>query len=497
MSTTINGQIAQLIKDNAVVCVYGFCRSVYSMLIAWLREDQDRYLLFIQEDELQFLEAKKESLSNDPQVRLFYYQRGDVQIFSQIAWEFVFLKIGYLPLSQNAEEFFKELTPVQHAVELLASDWRDAGKGVVSNLLNNFPLLNSSLFGPALKDSCKGIPAIVCAAGASLDAHIASFSTLEDRALIIAGGTAINALQAYGITPHLAAYLDPAPDRYRFFNQRIFETPLFYQSRFSSELLSFVHGRRIWMPGSGNYSLDQWLATSHTTDALFFDSGWTVATFCVAIALYLGCDPLILAGMDFSCLPGRIYAADLEGQEHQDRLIALNHAKAEKVYSQKDWLLSAQWIAESVAENPLRKWINLSQGIEIAGVEKQLFSDVAPRYFTHSYDLFGHLHSAMQQAQTLSIREEKSTLFKDSCLHCIALCTELLSLWEKYFPHSPTQTAEYTLIDVDLNSQVCFQYYLQPLWNVWKYPLLRKEQNAFGRQLHRLLFFKHSLENLL
>ena len=100
-------------------------------------------MLFIQEDELQFLEAKKESLSNDPQVRLFYYQRGDVQIFSQIAWEFVFLKIGYLPLSQNAEEFFKELTPVQHAVELLASDWRDAGKGVVSNLLNNFFLLNA------------------------------------------------------------------------------------------------------------------------------------------------------------------------------------------------------------------------------------------------------------------------------------------------------------------------------------------------------------------
>ena len=62
---------------------------------------------------------------------------------------------------------------------------------LLSNLLRNIKQWPTSFFANALKGKFKGIPAIICGAGPSLSETFASLRTVEDKALIFAGGSAI------------------------------------------------------------------------------------------------------------------------------------------------------------------------------------------------------------------------------------------------------------------------------------------------------------------
>ncbi|MEO5821822.1 MAG: 6-hydroxymethylpterin diphosphokinase MptE-like protein [Vicinamibacteraceae bacterium] len=62
----------------------------------------------------------------------------------------------------------------------------------------------------ALAGAFDGVPAIVVAAGPSLDSVIADVSRLADRALVIAVDTALRPLLTQGVVPHLAVAVDPS-----------------------------------------------------------------------------------------------------------------------------------------------------------------------------------------------------------------------------------------------------------------------------------------------
>src|SRR5581483_996644 len=79
---------------------------------------------------------------------------------------------------------------------------RFAGRYLL-NTLANLPALIAEGDVTSLVDQFTGVPAIVVAAGPSLDNNIAQLGALEDRALIIAVDTTLRPLRAAGIRPHL------------------------------------------------------------------------------------------------------------------------------------------------------------------------------------------------------------------------------------------------------------------------------------------------------
>jgi hypothetical protein len=486
--------IDNILEESDVLCVYGIPEgSLYAKLETWLFGiKEQRYLVFIEEEQERFLQAKQHPLMQDPRVRLFF--RTSTLCY-QIAWEFLFLKMGYLANGEKkAEAFFKELQEFQRGVELVAADWSDLGERIFRNVLRNLPLFSVVAGGDSLKDSLKGVPAIVCGAGPSLDETLPFLAELKDRALIIGGGTAIPALNRQGIIPHIAAAIDPAPPYQRFMNHTIFETPFFYQSRFSSELLSFVHGPRLWMAGTGNYPIEEWLETSLGIPTRRCNSGWSVATFCVFLAVHLGCDPIILAGMDFSCSADVIYASGIKGEEHQQKL---SPCSTEKV-SKADWLMSADWVAAYRATHPHKQWINISQGMELTGIDKCTLAETAREHLTKTYDIDAHLFSALASSSRFNVESlhihalllQTRKSFKEA----LSSIDQLLSLWQRHFPVSPMEDPEYKRIDQELTQEPSYLYFLSPLWLMWQYPILRTENHPHAQEIHRLLFLKNVSE---
>lgn len=488
--------------DNVdVLLVFGVGDgALYRSLSSWLKKGEERFLIFLEEQEEIFLKAKELALSKDPNVRLYYWKEGEEDLFQQIAWEFVFLKFGYAVLeagsNERAQHFFLQMEHYHRGVDLLASDCEDMGLKVLSNAIKNLSALPLSRLGHSLEGKCAGMPAIVCGAGPSLNNAIPLLASLKDKAILIAGGSAVRALNAQGMAPHICAHVDPAPPYRRFLEQESFEAPFFYQGRFNHDLLKLVHGPLIWMPDSGSYPLEAWLAAECGLFTERFDAGWTVSNFCTSLALHLGCSAVIFVGMDFSCGPDAIYASQISGDENRDALIEL---EKDKLYSKRDWLMSAEWTGASVRKNPQVQWINASSGgIDLPNVERRALSEVAETLLTQQLDVEGKIHSLIFEAEKTHVTFEKvidvRKKIKESFEKSLSLCEAMLKIWEKHFPNSPLEKGEYALLDHELEQQICALYFLMPLWNVWKRPILRRESHPLGAHVHRLLFFKKAIE---
>ncbi len=493
--------LKQKIEDIDVLFVFGVeggmtCKSLSS----WLTKEEGRFLVFIEEGEAQFLHAKTLPLAQDLKVRLLYYKKEDVEIFQQLSWEFVFLRFGYTVCnsqeSTSAQEFFVQLEHAHRGIDLLASDCEDMGLKVLTNAIKNLSHLPHSRMGLLLEGKCRGMPAIVCGAGPSLNEVIPLLATLKNKAVIIAGGSSVRALNAHSIHPHLCAHVDPHPPFQRFKEQDSFESPLIYQGRFCHAMLDRVHSPLIWMPDSGSYPLEAWMAGECGIFSERFDGGWTVSNFCTSLALHLGCSTVIFVGMDFSCGEDALYAPQMAGEENRDSLIEL---EKNKLYSKKDWLMSAEWTSLFAKKNPEIHWINATQGgIDLPGIERRDLSEIAEDFLEREWDIDGMMHSLVAETCLSGVSLEKVAevrhRVKESFEKSLKLCEDLLGVWQKYYPHSPLEKGDYLVLEYELEEQISYIHFLAPLWNVWKKPILRTMFHPLGQHVHRLLFFKKALE---
>lgn len=108
------------------------------------------------------------------------------------------------------------------------------------------------------------------------------------------------------------------------------------------------------------------------------------------------------------------------------------------------------------------------------------------------------VHSLVATASSSDVALEKikdvRNRVKVSFEKSLLLCDALLKIWEKHFPKSPLELGEYILLESDLEQEICSRYFLTPLWDVWKRPILRTDFHEVGQHLHRLLFFKQAIE---
>ncbi len=152
-----------------------------------------------------------------------------------------------------------------------------------------------------------GVPAIISAAGPSLDANAPDLWVSQDRALMIACDTATRPLLTRGIPPHLVVGLDPSvangchlgglnePQR----SWLVAEGSLHPRAldQFADRTFFFRVGHRHPWPWLGAHGLDRGT----------LDVWGSVLTAAFDLALRLGCSPIIFAGADLAFTNNRPY----------------------------------------------------------------------------------------------------------------------------------------------------------------------------------------------
>lgn len=526
-----------LLKGIQVLFVYGVGLGYYyDAAKKWLHKDKGRSLVFL-EDRVSVIHAllqteKGTEILKDKQVRLYYFQdvESEEDLFRGISWDYVKMNplVTALDMYQRCraslyDELKSRLEYDFVAREAFVDEYLDYSIPYYMSFYPNLLELPHSYLGNRLFGKFVDTPAIICGAGPSLKKNMDVLKTLGDKALIFAGGSAINALNAADFMPHFGAGIDPNKEQYvRVSAQTAVGVPYLYRNRMYHQAFQAIRGPRVYITGGGGYDVCEWFEEKFGIKEEAIDEGYNVVNFCIQVAKEMGCNPIIIVGLDLaftgmeSYAPGVIDESGvseneiLEKEDLDHRAILRTDIYGKPVYTLWKWVAESQWISEFAKEHKKIRLINATEGgIGIPGVPNTDLKTVGDRVLTDTFDLKGRLQNeiAKNAMQSLGVTKEKIVeamrelqASLDRCVGYFAiLIDETLRLMEMIRNKQPLppnmQTGKAALAESDIDEEPAYKAVLD-IFNQIYSMVLTPEMRQLKRHPTRKVPGKAELKRL-
>ncbi|SCA64052.1 Uncharacterized protein SCG7086_BR_00050 [Chlamydiales bacterium SCGC AG-110-P3] len=437
-------------NDCNVLYLYGVGLGYsFDPLASWLSESSDRYLVYL-EDDLRVIRRLLETergtkILESQQVLVVYTGKGEddlEEVCEDLTYYFVKLpaKVTALPCYQkHKEEQFRDLQMrLMHKTVYISygsEEFLRYGCKFYKNYYRNLQFLPGSIRASGLYGKFEGIPAIICGAGPSLDKNFEILRQLDRRALVFAGGSAINALTNRGLVPHYGATVDPNHEQYkRMSSQSGFTLPFFYKGRTYYQVLPSLSGQRILLPGNTGYPASSWVEKQLGITEPFIREGHNVLHLSIDLARMMGCNPIIFVGMDLAYTDMQLYASDVVGEAKvsEKELTAatdLNNNSflrddiyGKPVYTLWKWVAESHYTSKYAKSFPEVTFINATEGgLGFEGIVNMPLAHVKERYLKEEHDLRAWVSGLIEQSRyDISIDEVKEVLgeLKESLHRC-------------------------------------------------------------------------------
>jgi hypothetical protein len=164
-------------------------------------------------------------------------------------------------------------------------------------------------------------------------------------------------------------------------------------------------------------------------------------------------------------------------------------------HTQKDWVIAAKWLENLARGRSDVPFYRIGQqGLLLEGIERITFSDLLEKMDFPTYDIEGSIHSMKSQVQN---KEGEAHQLEKSLKDSLAHVESILLLFEETYPEDPRSNGTFILHLFALYNEIVYLHLLEPLWNVWKFPIERNLQSDYEKQLHQWLFFKRVLDDHL
>lgn len=472
------------------IYVYGLGGGVpYIQLSSWLRENQNRILIFLEDEpgqlaSLLYCPEAREMLA-DPQVEIELFSRKSEEI-QALADRFPYQKIELLTVASKSKDRARKLrlqllrkTTLSHALYLD----RIHGYQPFQNFVKNLSILPQSFYANRMKDAFRGIPAVVCGAGPSLNQAIAYLKLINDKALLIAGGSTLAALSSKGVLPHFGMAIDPNLEEYRRLkNSFAFEVPLLYSTRVFPSIFQTCNGPfgylrsgiggipEIWMEEELEL-LDPLLGEHLSPESI------SVTAICLAWAQFLGCDPIFLSGVDLAYTGKKRYADGVDSGEEipfasiesettaADRILKKKNRRGEAIYTSVRWVMEAASLSHYAKKHPEVRFYNTSdEGLSLSSIPHLPFPDAIERFCAKTYDLRTLVHNQIMlspmPANTKNVIDREINQLKQSLTRVIA-CLEILA------KKMPGSTA---LAEIELHEESAFSFFFYDIHSLLSLP---------------------------
>lgn len=431
------------LKDVALVCVYGVGLGYYyDAIAAWLKKDKGRHLVFLEDDAgviQKLLETERGTkILQDPQVQLLYFEGvfPEEAVFDVLYWNFSMKRLIVTSLESYSKNKSVILADLRNKIAFdaamknaLVDEYMRYGANYYINFYQNMLCLPDSYAGNKFFGKFQNVPAIICGAGPSLAKNLPLVKQLLDKAVVFAGGSALNVLNSGGFQPHFGAGIDPNPAQYtRMSLSKGYEVPFFYRNRMFHNAFKMIHGPRLYITGSGGYDTASYFEKSLGIEDQSIDEGHNVVNFCVEIAHAMGCNPIIFVGMDLAFTGMKEYApgvvknaaitqsAILGVEEDDSRGILKKDIFGKPTYTLWKWVAESEWIGDYAKNHAYLKMVNCTEGgLGFPGIANQTLKEVSKKLLTRSYDLGNRIHgetqnSVMEQVKYPKIVKTMTTL---------------------------------------------------------------------------------------
>jgi len=254
-------------------------------------------------------------------------------------------KLVYTPATTISPGYYRD---IEAGVDAYAGDikasivsFKEQIPARLENLFNNIGALLQAASAKSLQGLFPKIPAVVVSAGPSLDKNISLLKEAVNGSVVICVDAALRSLFKAGVVPHVAATLDILPSNIRKVEGlspvELEKVSLVFAPEAFPDVIKKFKGPRFFVNAQNTFS--NWLV-GLLGDLPDFPRMSTVSHLAFVAARHLGCDPIILAGFDFSFPEGRhhvtgsarTWAPDLTGWDlieiedvHGGRVKTFNH----------------------------------------------------------------------------------------------------------------------------------------------------------------------------
>ncbi len=179
------------------------------------------------------------------------------------------------------------------------------------------------------------IPAIIIAAGPSLDKNIKQLKKAKGKAFLIAVDTALNPLAKEDIIPDISVTVDPHKPLGLFQNEKMVNIPFIYALTSNSKIKNFHKGMRIYQNSIDSF-LNQFIRRFEKPSA-FLETGGSVAHSAFSLAQRLGFKTIIFVGQDLAYPNDKEHSESVYNNSSRNNIHNLNkeYFEVEDIYGEK------------------------------------------------------------------------------------------------------------------------------------------------------------------
>lgn len=405
--------------NRTVLYVYGLgAGETYPVVKEWLQSNPLSHAVFLEPD-LRVIKAflmteEGKTLLYDPQVMLRHANEKTTYHLATlfVLKPFVFAVWGEQdPMQHEAAKARLDFLTSQRMG--MITEYSRHGYVFWNNYFQNLLDLPEAYLAEKLYGKFQGVPAIICGAGPSLGKNIEVLKRLGDRALIFAGATAMNALNAFGFNPHFGVGIDPNPEQFtRLIMNQAFEVPYIYKQRFLNKALETVHGDHLAITATSGYDIGQWVDKQLGLKNSPVEEGHNVVNLSTALAQMMGCNPIILVGLDLaytdmqSYSPGVVnhplhnFRDQFRTKSQEDQLVRKSDIYGNPTLTLWKWIAESIWYSKFAAKHPETLFVNATEGgIGFEGIPNIPLAQVVQTFLIHQFDLNGRVEQAIQMAK--------------------------------------------------------------------------------------------------
>lgn len=235
----------------------------------------------------------------------------------------------------------------------------------------------------------KDVPAIIVAAGPSLEKNIDDLKLAKGKAYIIAVDKTIPILLRHDIIPDFTISIDAKkwPGYYRF--PEIQSVPMFCLYEANRKIMERHTGRKIFFDSS-EYPKAILMMLNKATTA--FSAGGSVATAAFTVCVALDLKNIVLIGQDLAYLDGKTHSGKISsgekanGGEGNHRIVEGIDGK--DVVTRADWYRYLDWFNNAVKACPQCHVIDATEGgAKIQGTEILTLKETIDKYCTKEVDV--------------------------------------------------------------------------------------------------------------
>lgn len=360
---------------NIIVTLFGLGNGIF--LEELLKRLDSDAKVFVCEPDLSLFtfcirQFDMENVLKDERVRLFVDQINldafDASLNSSVHWTDLPSQIVCCHPNYDSiyMEYYKEFLVSVEKVNRRAKVNRDTeahlAKSAVCNVLKNIHFIKDSNFIPDFAgEILDEIPAIIVAAGPSLDKNIDQLKRAKGKAFILATDTAVKYLLAHNAPFDAMITLDARKSFKHLEDERCNEVPIFSNVEAKNIFLEKNQARKIWFCGEPY------------TEAIYkefgrvfppYSSGGSVATGAFSTCVALGFKKIVLIGQDLAYDGDTTHAGGVEKHILNESygIKMIDGVNGGKVRSRYDWLIYKDWFEDAIRALPEIEVIDATEG---------------------------------------------------------------------------------------------------------------------------------------